>query len=119
MGVFGRGRGIVLRPRLPPVDVSRAPLDRTDRRRPFGAFERAGNDEPGAAGQRGQHNGLSLSVSADQRAFRRVRRFEYEGPRHGGKRQVERHVDEDRQNEQPPGPHAPSLTYTPPRMGKL
>jgi len=114
VGVFGRGRGIVLRPRLPTDDGSRAPLGRTYGRQPFIAFERRLEEEgPRVARQGGQPDGLGRGSNADLRAFGRVRGLEHEGPRHRGERQVERHVDEDRQDEQPPVPHSQILTHVP------
>lgn len=114
MGVFGRGRGIVLRPILPTDGGPRAPLRRTDVRQPFIAFARRLEEEgPWVGRQGGQPDGLGRGTSADLRAFGRVCRLEHEGPRHRGERQVERHVNEDRQNEQPPVPHSPILTHKP------
>ena len=114
MGVFGRGRGIVLRPILPTDGGPRAPLRRTDVRQLFIAFARRLEEEgPWVGRQGGQPDGLGRGTSADLRAFGRVCRLEHEGPRHRGERQVERHVDEDRQNEQSPVPHSPILTHKP------
>jgi len=114
VGVFGRGRGIVLRPRRPTDDGPRAPFGRTDGHQPFIAFERRLEEEgPRVAHRGGQPDGLGRGTSADPRAFGRVRGLEHEGPRHRGERQVERHVDEDRQDEQPPVPHSPILTHPP------
>jgi len=114
VGIVGRGRGIVLRPRLPTDGGPRAPLSRTDGRQPFIAFARRSEEEgPWVGRQGGQPDGLGRGTSSDLRAFGRVRGLEHERPRHRGERQVERHVDEDRQNEPPPVPHSPILTHAP------
>jgi hypothetical protein len=114
VGVFGRGRGIVPRPRPPTDDGSRPPRSRTDVRQPFIGFARRLEEEgPWVGRQGGQPDGLGRGTSAHLRAFSRVRGFEHEGPRHRGERQVERHVDEDREDERRPLAHAPILTHAP------
>jgi hypothetical protein len=78
------------------------PLGRTGRREPFLNFEqRPEQDEPGVVCLGGQRDGFGRATRTDLCALGRVRGLEHEGPRHRGKRQVERHVDEDRQDEQP------------------
>ena len=105
MRVFG-GRGrIDVREERPRPHRAPAPLGRTGRRQPLVAFERLGKDGPWVARQRGQRDGLGRGTSTDLCALGRIRGLEHEGPRHRGKRQVERHVDEDREDEQPPVPH--------------
>jgi hypothetical protein len=85
-----------VRPRSPTDDGPPITLGRTDWREPLLNFEqRLEMDETRVTRQGWQRNGLCRSTSTDLCALGRIRGLEYKGPRHLGKQQVERHIDED------------------------
>ncbi len=106
VGVFGGKRGIVGCPRLPTHNGPHTTLSRPGRRQPFLAFERwLENHEPRVACLGGHHDRLGHATNTDLCGLGRIRGLEHKGARHRGKRQVERHVDDDHQDEQPPMRH--------------